>query len=272
MNPPTWNLAVVAHKLSAPPIHPDRGPYTLTMRECEGSEQMLARLEAISGPETRLHIGWGSFRNLDIVAARKSSYCLLCDINAHQLQLWESVSETLKQAETAAEFCAILPSLVPISPRPRQFSDSMKTWLDGDRQRPQSWLSDESPKRYQYVRYLFASDRVATICLDLIDRAPPDSGKIGRFALLQKELDRARKECGVILDTLYLSNIGYMLAQPDGFFGDVHTTLSQTVDPVATMHRNLRLLDPAAVIRADKLRKDASEENLQWLTELDLTD
>lgn len=268
MNPQPWNLAAVARQLSATPICPDRGPYTLTMRECEGSEEVLGRLREIPGPETRLHIGWGSFRNLDIVAARQSDYCLLCDINTHQIRLWEQVSATLEQAETAAEFCALLPERTPNSPRPRQFSDSMRVWLDGDRTRPQSWLADENPQRYRFVQELFSSGRLSSVCLDLIDQAPVGSQE-GRFAQLRKMLDHARETQGVYLDTLYLSNIGYMLAQPKGFFGDLQTLLTQTADPVATMRRNLSQLGtPVALITAEQLREDASEDNLQWQTQL----
>lgn len=268
MNP----LAEFAGRLSASPLSPDRGGYTLTMRECLGSEEALAVLEQEAGTleprAERLHLGWGSFRNLDLVAARRSAAALLLDVNVHQVRVWEAVRAALSAARDAPAFIEQVVAKLPHTPRLRQFSDSTPGWLRGDLERRGSWLSVAHPARFQHVRNVFMSGQVATASLDLRGDGPGSR----RFDLLAQELQAWRQKTGMALDTVYLSNIPWMLAQPRGFFGEAHAPfLSEPrLSPLQNVHAHLsRFIGQASwVISAMRLRADASPDNLQWTTEL----
>lgn len=84
-----WHVNRVLPDRLLPPLEPDRGGYTLTMRECSGSEQVLEWLaqEPPDPGKARVHVGWGSFRNLDVAGARRSGWILLLDVNRHQFRV-----------------------------------------------------------------------------------------------------------------------------------------------------------------------------------------
>ncbi len=268
---PDWALAADVAAISATPLSPDRGGYTLTMRECAGSEEVLAALGAERGgglPGRRLHLGWGSFRNLDIVAARRSDAVVLLDVNLHQLRVWAAVHEALQLAVDATAFVdAVLPRL-PTQPRLRQFAADTRRWIEGDLQRPGSWLWLGEPARFDHVRDRFRAGAVLIGTLDLRARA----GTQGRFARLAQALQRSTQADGLQLDTVYISNIPWMLAQPTGFFGESHREPmdGDEVPVLARVAENLSTVLGAArwVISAMQLRADATADNLQWQTEL----
>lgn len=267
-----WTIENLLPDGAPPPLVPDRGGYTLTMRECSGSEAALARL-AVSEPDNgrRAHVGWGSFRNLDIAAARCSAWVLLLDVNLHQFRVWDAVRAALLDpgATDAAAFVGIVLPLLPSQPRLRQFAASTRTWLSGDLERPGSWLFTERPERFARVRGLFRDCRVATGCMDL--RGGPQ-GDAGSFRTMAEHMAAAVRQGLVDLDTLYVSNIPWMMAQDLGFFGESHADflrpgVSRALDPV---HVNLRAIAPAfrQVVSASHLRPDATPDNLQWHTEV----
>jgi hypothetical protein len=256
------------------PLSPNRGGYTLTMRECQGAEEALAALEReprASPHDRRLHVGWGSFRNLDVAAARRSDIVLLLDINQHQFEVWAAVRQALSQALHAPDFIErLVPALPqpPRAPRLRQFADSSpagtRHWLRGDLGRPGSWLDLAAPERFAHVRDLFAAGAVGTACVDL-------RSHIGCQALGQALLATRQREA-LQLDTVYVSNIPWMLAQPIGFFGEPHSAAGNVgaASVLDQVHANLSLIVAPAhsVISAMKLRPDATPDNLQWSTEL----
>jgi len=84
---------------------------------------------------------------------------------------------------------------------------------------------------------------------------------------------RADQAVGLIeFDTLYVSNIPWMLAQPRGFFDESHAAhAAEPQRPVlVTVRENLGWIAPCFdhVISAARLRADARPDNLQWSTEL----
>lgn len=258
------DFAAFARRISDAPLSPDRGGYTLTMRECRGAEETLAFLEQEEAGTERLHLGWGSFRNLDLVAVRRSAAALLLDVNLHQIRVWEAVRAALAESADAPAFIeAVVPKL-PHAPRLRQFSDSTLGWLRGDLERAGSWLCAARPERFRHVRALFGAGRVATASLDL--RGGNPGGR--RFALLAHELQTT----GLALDTVYISNIPWMLAQPLGFFGESHEPFlaERHLSALQNVHAHLSLFIRQAswVVSAMRLRADASPDNLQWTTEL----
>jgi len=244
----------------------------LTMRECQGAEECLARLEQappVLGSAGRLHIGWGSFRNLDIAAARCSASVLLFDVNLHQFRVWDAVGSALAGAGCADAFVDAVAELLPNVPRLRQFGSSTARWLAGDTERPGSWLYRGKPERYDHVRRLFQDGAIAWRCLDL--RGDP-SGAVSPFQLLSARVARAQMDGALVADTLYVSNIPWMLAQPVGFFGESHGghLSHQGASALGEARRNLTLLAPrfAWIVSAMRLRDDAAADNLQWRTEL----
>src|SRR5687768_8896996 len=116
---------------ASPTISPDRGGYTVTMRESFGAEQMLETLAATAPVSSgaRLHVGWGSFRNLDIVAARRSGAAILLDINEHQFAVWAAVRQAIVAAEEPVGFIDAVVPLLPTQPPLRQFHTSTSEWL-----------------------------------------------------------------------------------------------------------------------------------------------
>lgn len=234
------------------PSAPDRGGYTVTMRESGGADEVLAALAAEPSVKGRVHVGWGSFRNLDIAAARRSSAVLLLDINLHQFRVWDAVGGALRDpaCADAAAFVDLADPLLPSEPRLRQFAESTREWLLADCDRPGSWLADAD--RFTWVRDLFREGRVVTGCLDLRD----DSGLFARFA---------ERLAGGRCDTLYLSNLPWMLAQREGFFGEADDpgTLGQA-------RANLARIAPrfAHVVEAGHLATTSKPGDLQWRTQL----
>ncbi|HEX9720610.1 MAG TPA: hypothetical protein VGA59_12855 [Ramlibacter sp.] len=274
---PMWTLTDLVPASPMQPMVPNRGGYTLTMRECAGSEESLALLEsdaaAASEAVGRLHLGWGSFRNLDVMAVRRSDWGLLLDVNFFQFQVWETVRLALLNSTGAAAFIEAVVPLLPTQPRLRQFSDSTLTWLRGDLERPGSWLFESRPDRYQHIRALFCKGRVAVACADLRSVSPAQGG--GWFEELAGRMESARRAGKLVPDTLYVSNIPWMLAQPIGFFGESHAPYVREGGAVLDQVRgNLAQVVNSFswVISAMRLRNDATADNLQWLTQLQQPD
>ncbi len=252
---------------------PDRGGYTLTMRECQGADEVLEAL-AVQGHAApvqapRLHMGWGSFRNLDIVAARRSAWALLVDVNLHQFRVWSAVEAALAQpsVRTAEHFIDVLLPLLPTVPCLRQFSTFTRQWLRSDLERPGSWMCLDAPERFEGVRELFCQGRVLTACVDMRGGAQGHR----TFAELRRRVNLAVSEGHVVADTLYVSNLPWILAQPMGFFGERHEAHMPEGRRSAkdAVWQNLAELAPAfdTIISAARLRADATADNLQWETQ-----
>jgi hypothetical protein len=264
-------LAELAAAISHAPLSPERGGYTLTMRECAGAEEAAAVLEqeaeALGGEGARLHLGWGSFRNLDLAAARRSAAVLLLDVNLHQHRVWDAVRDALAGAADARAFIEQVVPRLPREPRLRQFADDTRGWLRGDLERRGSWLCEARPERFRHVRALFAAGEVSVGSLDLRG----GSKGAARFERLAHALEALRAQTGLALDTLYISNLPWYLAQPQGFFGERHQPLLERpkASPLENVYTHLGHLAPLArwIVSAMRLRRDATPDNLQWLTE-----
>ncbi|HEX5373390.1 MAG TPA: hypothetical protein VFW84_11725 [Aquabacterium sp.] len=266
-----WNAERLLFEDLPPPLVPDRGGYTLTMRECRGAAEALASLAAGRGPQSagpRLHVGWGSFRNLDIVAARRADAVLLLDINWHQFRVWAALSEALcrPEARTPAALVDLLVPLLPQTPPLRQFARSAHQWLRGDLERPGSWLWAEDVAGYEWVRERIRMGCMSTAALDLRGGAAGAS----HFARLAARLRLAVEQAGVVPDTLYVSNLPWMMGLPQGFFGERHSDHgSAGTEPVLQqVHHHLACLAPLFnwVVSAARLCDDATADNLQWET------
>lgn len=264
-----WNPRQILPPGLPAPIDPDRGGYTVTMRESAGAEEALALLGTEAPAGKRVHVGWGSFRNLDIAAARRSAAAVLLDINRHQFRVWEAVRAALldEACTDPVSFVEIVAPLLPHRPRLRQFVPDTKAWLLGDLDRAGSWLNRHEVERFAWIRGLFRDDLVATGCIDL--RAAPDADL---FAAMARRIDCAAAEQQVRFDTLYVSNLPWMLAQREGFFGESHADFAPAGEGkvVDLVHRNLGLLAPRFrhVVSAAQLAQSARPDDLQWHTEV----
>lgn len=265
------NIRELAASISGNPICPDRGGYTLTMRECSNSAETLHALSRYDKPKNGLHIGWGSFRNLDIVATRCSSAVLISDINIHQLRVWRAVEAVMHIVNDAKSFVRELPRELPACPPLRQFADSTQHWLAGALDDPNSWLYINEPRRFEHVKQLFDMSKIGFSCLDL--RAESDiQERAGGFLKLADALCKTRHEESLLVDTIYLSNIPYMLAQPHGFYGEAHEQISASYSrcPLTVMWNNLQLIaqPDTWLIMADTVSISSTADNLQWITRL----
>jgi len=234
-------LRVLAEAIGVRPLAPECGAYTRTMREDAGTREAMDALglEPRRGP--RLHVGWGSFRNLDVVVARRSSQALVCDINVHQLNLWRAVEAALARSRTADAFVDALAGSIPEGPPLRQFHTDTRAWLRGDLDRAESWLH-----HYDFVREMFSRGDVAFACVDA-----RDAGALARLGTA---------------DTIYVSNLPYALREPRGFFGEPHGDGC----PVARMWAGLaRVADERTwIVKAERLVPGASPDDPWWVTEI----
>jgi len=254
-----------------PPLVTNRGGYTLTMRECDGAEEVLAALTTrvdgdLSG--SKLHVGWGSFRNLDIVAARRSGCALLLDINNNQFGVWSAVSQALKESLSVRQFIDKLMSFLPSSPPLRQFMGDTRSWLESDLKRGGSWMNSDYPDRFDHVRWLFNEGRIIPYCMDIRGISPHTP------ALFEEFRDRLQDACrknNFRADTLYLSNLPWMMQQEVGFFTEAHADRCPEGEEDASRatRRNLEAIVPLfdRVIAAIRLAHRSTAEDLRWQTE-----
>jgi hypothetical protein len=241
------------------------------MREDTGADTILAWLENCGDADSgeRLHTGWGSFRNLDLMAIRRSDWGVLVDVNFHQFKVWSAVADAVAVAQSADEFVDVAVSLLPTVPRLRQFIDSTQEWLRQDFERSGSWLCSERPERFLHIQRMFLEGRIVTACMDM---RGGDGRTVNSFQDLAARITLASQSRGLALDTLYVSNIPWMLAQPKGFFGEAHADHMplQSTTVLKQVQENLCCLAPLArrVISAITLKAGATQADLQWVTEV----
>ncbi|MEE9344435.1 MAG: hypothetical protein V3U88_02390 [Methylococcales bacterium] len=273
------DITQIASEISGHSLEPNRGGYTVTMREDPGAAAVLQRLAADDPMYGRLHLGWGSFRNLDIIAARQSTCAFIFDINRHQLRVWQVLADVVQDCLIAEELVKRLAALLPDQPRLRRFKDSVEEWLLSDLERPESWLSTNHRSRFEYIRDLFRAGNIGIASLDICDpglyQAQPERSGFSRLASALDQLGNAEK---IFTDTLYLSNIPYMLCNNSGFFGksewcwvSVAHDGSECYEGNAVlqiMWDNLQsVISPVTLtVQANQLAPGFSDEDPHWLT------
>lgn len=237
------------------------------MRESFGLAQSFESLNEIEEKNLRLHVGWGSFRNLDIIAARKSEWAILLDINIHQIYLWKCISNAISNASTPSEFINLATTAIPTQPPPRQFKTSTHEWLEMEFEQEHSWLYSHEPDRFEHIKRLFQEQRIFVYCIDM--RGCPTDNKTLIFEDFGRKLKTLRAKGEIIPDTLYISNIPWMLAQPLGFFGESHPDYIDG-SAVSVCRDNLSkiCIQFNKIISAMRLAPSSSPSNLQWKTEI----
>ena len=271
----------IANEICGQALSPDRGGYTITMREDPGTDSVLQQLAADDPAPGRMHMGWGSFRNLDIIAARSSACALIFDLNQHQLVIWHTLAETIVDCGTAEELISRLTIGLPDKPRLRRFTDTVEAWLRSDLGRAESWLCSNNTRHFKYIRGLFRKRAIGIACLDICECEPhrdqPLRTGFTRLAGTCRQLQSSR---GIFPDTLYISNIPYMLRNNSGFFGkpewrwvsDAHSRNDPTTGDTALrkMWDNLRgVVGPGALtVQAAQLAEGFTDEDPQWQTSI----
>jgi hypothetical protein len=256
-------------------IVPNHGHYSVTLRETEGSNKVLNELlkEKINNNDSKakLHFGWGSYRNFDIMASRHSDYAIIADVSLRQFDMWHTTFGVLRQVNSPKEFIEFFSTIIRKNPRPRfpqKSGYSFKEWLSIDLQREMSWLSNMDS--FLHIKNLVLQDKIEIISCDIRDRVQYDEKYF--FTLLSDLFKKMQIDEFAFLDTLYVSNLPWMMKNESGFFGEIHTEGSYNAQfpGYSMMLENLKMITPLfkKVISAHKLASNSSPDSVQWKTEL----
>ena len=260
---------------------PNHGFYSVSLRETDGAELVLQELQRHKDEKfnrlPRLHMGWGSFRNLDIIVARGSKAALLCDVSLMQIEMWHQAFALILMSGNPAEFVELFCKYTRRYPRPRFPQGgqvSFETWLNRDLSRKSSWLG--SLQSFQYIKDLINNQKIEIICCDVrdlpvINEAFAREGD-GLFHCLKGSLSEMIVDEFAKPDTLYLSNLAWMMKNSDGFFGEKHPR-QQLGDPFpgyTSLVTNIQEIAPFfnLVISAHNLSPVSKENSVLWKTEL----
>jgi len=260
---------------------PNHGFYSVSLRETDGVELVLRELHRQQAEEPKrvpwLHMGWGSFRNLDIIVSRGSDAALLCDVSLLQIEMWHQVFALVLIADNPEEFVKLFCNHTRKHPRPRfpqNSRDSFQTWLTKDLSRKSSWLG--SLKSFQHIKDLIGNQKIEIVCCDVRDKNISQSANTkdenGLFLKLMHSLREMMDDEFALPDTLYLSNLAWIMKNSDGFFGENHP-LQQPGDPLpgyTAMIENIQKIAPLFnyAISAHKLASDSKKDSVLWKTEL----
>ena len=173
------------------------------------------------------HIGFSGWYNLDIISLRKSTYGILCDFSPAQKSFLEQTFNVVKQSFTRQIFVEKMlaylnspaGSRITFSPNfnrgPIICSDQREE-IKSELTQDGSWLS--SDEGFKYIRNLVLKDKISVLSMDVRDTK--------RFKLISKLF----QDNGIVVDTLYLSNIcDYMFKPLDKarYSDTVHALIEQ---------------------------------------------
>jgi hypothetical protein len=263
-------LASFLPQINSRIILPNRGGYTITMRENSGTKEIINALseQTLESNFPQLHVGWGSYRNLDIITTRKSKYAIICDVNMRQLDIWSKTFMAIMLSNNAEEFIEFMYRSLPKAPRPRYFGSSLKEWFYQNKKSKESWMN--SHEKFVYVKDMVESNRIELMSCDIRENKNLDGKSI--FSELNQSLQKMKDVGFCIPDTLYLTNLPWMMKRETGFFGEKHSD-KNSVAPSAgfeLMLNNLKILAPQFkhVISSHKLARNSIDNDLQWHTQL----
>jgi hypothetical protein len=218
-----------------------------------------------------LHFGWGSYRNLDIIASRQSEYAIICDISLHQIEMWNLTLATLRQTSTPKEFIELFCLLTRKKPRPRfpvNLGLSFQDWFYLDIDREMSWLNNLDS--FLHIKNLAMEQKIEIVCCDIRDRSIYNG--VDFFSDMYNSLEKMRKEKFCFPDTLYVSNLPWMMKNEAGFFGEMHTEENNDINfpGYFMMLENLKIITPlfSKVISAHELASTSTPDSVQWKTQL----
>ncbi|MBX7065837.1 MAG: hypothetical protein K1X28_01270 [Parachlamydiales bacterium] len=161
-------------------------------------------------PRPFIHIGCASWHNLDIIAERRSTYGLIIDFNPKNAEFIQKTAELIAHCDTREAFVnAMIQYLNSLQGSKR---DLYFHWdqrglpterIERELIREGSWL--QSNEKYQHLKSeLVAKGRLAAITENI------QNDEV--FAEIRRFLDAS----GILVDTLYLSNIcSFMQTEPE---------------------------------------------------------
>lgn len=158
--------------------------------------EQLKNYDKPQGDALNCHIGVSGLFNYDVVAARKSDFALLIDINKNTVALHWLTIMILQDTKihTRQQFIkALMHNLREYKRELFIFSGSSISNLPQELTRKGSWL--ESDEKFSYIQQMAVENRIMPTLLSISDRDA-----------LQK-LAAIIKENGFRLDTLYTSNV-----------------------------------------------------------------
>jgi hypothetical protein len=257
-------------------LSPLQGGYSATLRETTGLAQVL---EALSQKDTaqkntmpKLHLGWGSYRNLDIAAACQSDYVMICDVSVRQMEMWFSTLAAIRIANNPEEFVKVLATLMKSKTRPRYpiaTEPVFEKWLHQDTDRQTSWL--HSSEKYKHIQKLVLEERIEILCCDILEENSNNSPHV--YDELNRCLSTMKMDGFASPHTVYFSNLAWIM-KDNGHFFDPHA--NPVPEPMhflpkyRLMLKNLKTIVPhfENVISAHQLADTSSATNIHWQTHL----
>ena len=257
-------------------LSPQQGGYSATLREDSGLEQVLPQLiqkvAAQKNTKPKLHLGWGSYRNLDVVAACQSDYVMICDVSVRQMEIWFATLAAIRLANLPEEFVNVFASFMRSKTRPRYpvaTEPVFEKWLIQDTNRKTSWLN--SIEKYKYIKTLIQEERIEFLCCDILEENTINSPNI--FNELNSCLTRMKADSFASPHTVYLSNLAWIMKDGANFFDAHETTVQEPMHflpKYRLMLKNLKSIVPhfENVISAHQLADTSSATNIHWQTHL----
>jgi hypothetical protein len=145
-----------------------------------------------------LHVGVSGLQNLDMIAARRSNFGVLLDINPNMQKIMSIVRDICRSEPKVSRQEFVSAFINQISTDSELWDDETKKefQLSNFRRKAEeswSWLSSEDS--FNHVRALFLEDKITSINLNF-----SNVEKVERIA-------RRARQNGVAIDTVYISNI-----------------------------------------------------------------
>ncbi len=161
----------------------------------------LGTIKEIPMPGTKkLHIGFGFWFNLDLIAQRKSDYVVIFDIDPTLAQFYYCLSLALRQSISRIDFLELfivilrrynLVKSIHAINNEQHLRSSLTSFLTAEG----SWLN--SVENYQFVKKIFVDERIIFSLFNISDSSKQQQV----FIWLSNNRHRFS------LDTLYLTNI-----------------------------------------------------------------
>jgi len=176
----------------------------------ESNSDILLKIpkREVMQPDT-IHIGFACGINFDLIARRKPSKALICDVDPKMFKSYSIIKKALSLAKTREKFIELVLSDEDIQEAMGIVDTPKDQWKDGFfssrfyelLESPTSWLS--SDESFQFVKGFFQEERCRFLDVNILN-----SEKMGQIADWAKESD-------LRIDSVYFSNINEWLSRAE---------------------------------------------------------
>ncbi len=171
---------------------------------------------------TGCHMGVAAFHNFDIMAIRKSERGIIFDINPDNRKFMKGILRILRSSSSriafidtvVREYISCVPHPICIAMSFDPSFDTDKDELRGQLRKETSWLFTE--ERFNHIKRLAAEGKIAVITVDI------------RQTTTFERLTRILRDNGIVIDSVYLSNVGTWMDQ-----GEDQERFSATVEALS---------------------------------------